>query len=170
MLTITGIGTAGWLEITWTLASIPGFILWSSSCISAKRSLTAARINNITNGRLLWAKFSVRLTGLLAFVELSFISIGIITMFRIANPDSTTISILVVASLFVTVSMFISLLAYQWRAVEAQILEIAKRRRAEKTQIEEVKNELDTRAMAQNTRDTDQNLRTFRQDEREKEL
>lgn len=130
-------GTASWIEIIWTLAAIPGFILWLLSAISARKSLVATKRLKHTNGRLLWAKFSFKLTSLMTFIELTFIILGSIALSLPANPSSSLISTIIIASGLTTVSIFITLLAYQWRAVEAQILHLAKRRREEGRNVNE---------------------------------
>lgn len=162
MLTTLGYGTASWLEILWTLAAIPGFVLWFHNAHYARKSLRAAKQLKNTNGRLLWAKFSFRLTGLMTFIEFTFIIVGCIALLLAPNPTSTLVSTIIISGGLIICSIFITLLAYQWRAVEYQILEIARLRRAEQS-------EMDLREVAQNTRDTDQNLRTFKQDLREKD-
>lgn len=127
-----GYGTASWIEIVWTLAAIPGFVLWSRSFVSSVKSLRAIRATKASNGRLLWARFSYRLTALMVLVELAFMVVGVIALSRGANPDANVISALVIAISFMTVSFVVTTLAYQWREVEKQILEIAKARFAEK--------------------------------------
>lgn len=167
MLNNTGIGSATWLEIAWTLAAIPGFVLWAKSWFSARQSLKAVRNLKYSNGRLLWAKFSLQLTSVMLIIEFAFITIGVIAMSLQTNPSSNPTYSLIISVVLISSSVFISLLAYRWREVEAQILEMARIRLAEKASLAALSDTLTKREATQNTRDTDQNLRDVRQDERD---
>lgn len=125
------VGTADLTEIVWTLAAVPGLVLWLVNRVAAGRSRRAVRRLGVGNGRLVWARFSVLLTDVFVLIETVFVVVGISAMLRAPSPDSTTLSRLIVSVGFAGVSCLITFVGYRWRVVEAEILAGAQARRAQ---------------------------------------
>ena len=83
----TSYGTITPAEVIWTLSSLPGLILWLDNLRNARKDLRAVRRLGYVDGRMIWAKFAVPKNAAFAFIEFSFLSIGLVA---IRPPFSAT--------------------------------------------------------------------------------
>jgi hypothetical protein len=149
------VDTIEWFEVVWTLAALPGLILWLVNRAYAARSLKAIRALGTTNGRLIIARYSVMKSNVLIGVSLVFVLIGVISMIRPASFDGFDPLRLVLTLGLLGAPAAISYLGYRWRAVERQVTALARKI-------------LDSREVVQNHRETEQNHRETEQNDREK--
>lgn len=123
-------GTIDWIEVVWTLATLPGLVLWISNRILAGRSLRAIKSVGATNGRLIIARYSVMKSNVLIGVQAVFLLIGAISMLRPANPTVASwdwLRVLLTAGLLGAPAA-ISFLGYRWRVVEQKVTALARLR------------------------------------------
>lgn len=153
-------GTVELLEVFWTLAALPGLWIWSSSYFSARKTMKALRAANIHNGRRVWGKFSVLLTGTFAGIEFLFVTIGVISMLRTSPPDSQVYTRLITAGCLITASLLITYLAYRWKVIDETLISMAKKRNADTAA-------QDVREAEQNDREVEQNARDVATEARE---
>lgn len=120
-------------EVAWTLAAVPGLWFWIGNRLEAGLDQKAAASIVPRNGRFLWARFSVFLTNTFIGVELLFITLGVVAMFRPPPPDGFDYSRVVSVVGLIMASVVITMLAYRWRQVNTEIVNAArdKRPRAE---------------------------------------
>lgn len=118
------------IEVVWTVAALPGLVLWATNCASAAVTLRSCKaVPGTPAGSLLWARFSVQLTAVFVGIEAVFVILGVISMTRPNNPAATTLTSYVIAGALILASVGISYLAYRWRAVDNQLVGAARRRR-----------------------------------------
>lgn len=149
--------TVDWVEVVWTVAALPGLVLWLINRTYAARSLSAIKAAGATNGRLIIARYSVVKANVLIGVSAVFVLIGVVAMLRPANPGSAGFDPL---RILLTIGLLgapagISYLGYRWRAVEQRVTALARQR-------------LDSREVEQNDREVTQNSREVEQNDREK--
>jgi hypothetical protein len=149
--------TVDLVEVVWTLAAVPGLVLWLGNRVEAGRSLRAIRAVGAHNGRMIIARYSVQKANVLVGVSAVFVLIGIISMIRPANPATATWDwpriVLTLGVLGAPAG--ISFIGYRWRTVERQVTALARKT-------------LDSREVEQNTRETTQNTRETEQNNRDK--
>lgn len=121
--------TVSLLELLWTLAALPGMVLWSVNAWNASKSLRAIRSIGARNGRLTWAQFSLHMTVVFVVIDVVFVLIGGISMTRMANPSGSQLSTQVIGAGLLLASVAISLLSYRWRVVDMILIGRARRRR-----------------------------------------
>lgn len=121
--------TVSLLELLWTLAALPGMVLWSVNAWNASKSLRAIRSIGARNGRLTWAQFSLHMTVVFVVIDVVFVLIGGISMTRMANPSGSQLSTQVIGAGLLLASVAISLLSYRWRVVDMILIGRAHRRR-----------------------------------------
>lgn len=121
--------TVSLLELLWTLAALPGLVLWSVNAWNASKSLRAIRSIGARNGRLTWAQFSLHMTVVFVVIDVVFVLIGGISMTRMANPSGSQLSTQVIGAGLLLASVAISLLSYRWRVVDMILIGRAHRRR-----------------------------------------
>lgn len=121
--------TVSLLELLWTLAALPGLVLWSVNAWNASKSLRAIRSIGARNGRLTWAQFSLHMTVVFVVIDVVFVLIGGISMTRMANPSGSQLSTQVIGAGLLLASVAISLLSYRWRVVDMILIGRARRRR-----------------------------------------
>ncbi|MCA1570799.1 MAG: hypothetical protein LC798_10880 [Chloroflexi bacterium] len=111
-------------EVLWTLAALPGLIMWVRNRIVTGRTLKAAQQLqlHLTNGRLVWAKFARRKTTVLAGIELVFVLVGVLAMTRAPNPYATTGARLVTLVSLICASAALTWLAYDWQNVHRALI------------------------------------------------
>ena len=124
------VGTADLTEIVWTLAALPGLVLWLANRVEAGRGRRAVMKMKIGNGRLVWAQFSVLLTNVFVVIELVLVVVGAIAMSRSSPAEATALSQIVVGVGFAGASCLITFVGYRWRAVDTQIVAAARARRS----------------------------------------
>jgi hypothetical protein len=122
--------TIQWFEVVWTAAAVPGLLLWIANRVLATRSLRAIKGMGTTNGRLIIARYSVMKCDVHIGVSAVFVLIGVVAMIRPMNPAAVEWDWSRVA---LTVGLLgapaaISFLGYKWRAVEQQVMALARRR------------------------------------------
>jgi hypothetical protein len=125
--------TIDFFEIVWTLAAIPGLWFWIGNRLEAGLDAKAAASIVPRNGRFLWARFSVFLTNTFIGIEVLFVLLGITAMTRPVAPvaDGTTnFYRLVLVIGLISASCVITMLAYRWRQVNAEIVSAARRKHA----------------------------------------
>lgn len=130
-----GWGTADPLELIWTLAAFPGLVVWIGNLISAGQSRRAVRLAGISNGRWLIAQYSVRKCWVLITLSGVFVLIGISALLRPPNPGVPHwdwLSLLLTLGLLGAPAL-ITLLGFDWRRVEAAVLNAARHDTADKT-------------------------------------
>lgn len=130
-----GWGTVDPIEVIWTLAALPGLVVWVVNLVSASRSLRAVRVIGIVNGRRMIARYSVRKCWVLVIISGVFVLIGVSAMLRPPNPGAPRwdwLSLLLTAGLLGAPAL-ITLLGFDWRRVEASVLHSARRDTAGKT-------------------------------------
>lgn len=118
--------TITWLEVIWTIVAIPGAVLWAMNRRSAMLSLRAARRARAGNGRRVYANFAVKETSAWLGIEALFVAMGVLSM--LVEPTSSVVrwpSYVITAGLIVT-SVFISYMAFQWRAADEAVLRVAR--------------------------------------------
>ena len=123
-------GTVDLIEVIWTLAALPGVVIWAINRAAAGRSLRAVRAQGIGNGRLVVARYSVFKSNVFIALSLVFVLIGAISMVRPANPEVAEwdwIRVVLTAGLLGAPAL-ISLLGWRWRRVEQEIIALARAR------------------------------------------
>lgn len=123
-----GWGTVDPIELVWTLAALPGLLVWIVNLVSASRSLRTVRLAGIVNGRRLIARYSVRKCWVLVIISGVFVLIGVSAMLRPPNPAAQHwdwLSLLLTAGLLGAPAL-ITLLGFDWRRVEASVLAMAR--------------------------------------------
>jgi hypothetical protein len=149
--------TIQWIEVVWTLAALPGLVLWLVNRASAGRSLRAIKAVGALNGRLIIARYSVQKANVLIGVSFVFVLIGLVSMARPANPTVAAWDLLrvVLTAGLLGAPAAISYLGYRWRAVEQQVTALYLKR-------------LDARDLGQNKREVSQNTRETEQNDRDR--
>lgn len=130
-----GWGTVEPLELVWTLAALPGLIIWIVNLTSASRSLRAVRSAGIVNGRRRIAQYTVRKCWVLIIISAVFVLIGISALLRPPNPgvpDWDWLRVLLTVGLLGAPAL-ITLLGFDWRRVEASVLHSARHNTTGKT-------------------------------------
>jgi hypothetical protein len=115
--------TIDWVEVVWTLAALPGLVLWLTNRSLASGSLRAIRAVGVTNGRLIIARYGVMKCNVLIGVSSVFVLIGLVSMSRPTNPaaaDWDWIRVALTVGLLAAPAA-ISYLGYRWRAVERRV-------------------------------------------------
>lgn len=126
--------TIDWIDILWTAIAVVGLFLWLKNLRQAMISLRAVKQMKISNGRRLWARFSVYLTSTMVTIELVFLGIGISSMIRAAGTEtSQMVARWVTIFLFLLVTAAITVLAYRWGEVDREILRLAQKNYLRKT-------------------------------------
>ena len=118
-------------EVVWTLAALPGLVMWLANRRDAGRMRAAARTLPRPNGRLAWAQFAVLFTNVMVGVELVYICLGAVGMIRPPNPAASErplIGLVIVLGL-IAASAAVSFLGWRWRAVDRQLVAMARARR-----------------------------------------
>lgn len=164
--------TVQFTELLWTIVALPGLLLWLSNRQRARASLQAAKRLAIGNGRRAFARFSVRETTVWAFVEFVFVIIGVVSMTYESNPDSNTLSSLVIVAGLIVASAMITALGVEWRRVDRELVRTAV---AQMTAAQGAREDSqsavavaqDDREVVQNVREEEQNLRDENQESRE---
>jgi hypothetical protein len=113
-------------ELLWVAAALPGLWYWAGNRLEAGLDLKAAASIVPRNGRYLWARFSVFLTNVFIGVELVFITLGVAAFFRPTPTDGLPLSRLVTVAALIGASLAITMLAYRWRQVNAEIVHAAR--------------------------------------------
>lgn len=124
--------TVDLVEVVWVLAALPGLWLWAANARETRQDRTAASaIGQRESATYLWASFSVLLTRTFVAIELLFVILGVVAMFRENPPDDPSPWFrFVTAGLLVAASVCLSWLAYRWRRVNQAILRAARDRLA----------------------------------------
>lgn len=159
-------------ELLWTLVAIPGLLLWVSNRMRARASLRATKRLDIGNGRRAFARFSVRETTVWAFVEAVFVTIGVVSMTYESNPDSNTLSSLVIVAGLILASAMITALGVEWRRVDRELVRSAVAQMTAAQDDREASQFVttvaqDDREAVQNVREEEQNTRDDNQELRE---
>ncbi len=152
-------------ELLWTLVAIPGLLLWVSNRMRAGASLRATKRLDIGNGRRAFARFAVRETTVWAFVEAVFVAIGVVSMTYESNPDSNTLSSLVIVAGLILASAMITALGVEWRRVDRELVRTAVAQMTAAQNTREASQS--ATAVAQDDREVVQNVREESQDSRE---
>lgn len=113
-------------EVVWILAALPGWWFWLRNRLEAGLDARAASTIVPRNGRYLWAKFSVFLTNTFVGIETLFIVLGGVAMFRVPPMDPHPETRYVTVSGLILASLVITLLAYRWKQVNAEIVQAAR--------------------------------------------
>jgi hypothetical protein len=119
------------IEVVWTLAALPGLILWVANYLSAKKALRAVHLFGITDARLVIARYSVMKAGVMIGLSFVFVLIGVISMCRPANPDVPQwdwLRVILTGGL-IGGPASISFLGWRWRRAEETILQMARNTR-----------------------------------------
>lgn len=159
-------------ELVWTIVAIPGLLLWVSNRMRARASLQATKRLVIGNGRRAFARFAVRETTAWAFVEVVFVAIGVVSMTYEPNPDSNTLSSLVIVAGLILASTMITVLGVEWRRVDRELVRTAVAQMTAEQDTREASQSVitvaqDDREVVQNVREEEQNLRDENQELRE---
>ena len=128
-------GTVNLIEITWTVAALPGLAIWLANRRTARRSLLAVKALGVGNGRLVVARYSVRKANVLIMVLFVFALIGFVSMVRPSNPEVAGwdwIRVLLTVGLLGAPAL-LSWLGWEWRQVDQQIISMARDRRGPRT-------------------------------------
>lgn len=113
-------------EIVWTLAALPGLVVWFRNLREAAQDFRAVREISPRNGRYLWARFSALLTRAFVGLEVLFVVLGVVNMVRVPPADPhPEIHIITVGGL-VLASVVITLIGYRWSQVNAEIVQAAR--------------------------------------------
>ncbi len=159
-------GNVGIEEVAWLLAALPGLYLWAQNYRSARRTRRAAQIKNVGNGRLLWAKYSTMATATHTVIESVFVLLGVVAIFRPANPGSTEFGRLVIGAALIGCSLLLTLLALMWKQIEEDLIGLVARRNTQRVTLEDREKAADVRGTAQNVRTVAQDVRGTAQDVR----
>lgn len=126
-------GSATVYEILWTVCAMPGFALWLSNLISARRDLVAVQRLGMIDGRLIWAKFAVLQNAAFLSIEATFMVIGIVAMLQgpvSANSSKPTPTGLAITFGLLGTSVLMTFVGMRWRSVSKYILGAARLRAA----------------------------------------
>lgn len=115
-------------ELLWTVCAIPGLWLWILNQRESARDVRAARTIIPRNGRYLWASFSVLLTRMFVGIEVLFVLLGIVAMFRPSPMDPTPVIRYVTVAGLILASAGITWLSYRWKQVNRDIVQAARDR------------------------------------------
>lgn len=128
-------GTVDWIEVVWTLAAVPGLVLWFANRVTAGRSLKAVKLLKITDGRAIVARYSVEKSNILIGVQGVFALIGAISMLRPQNPEVAQWDWLrVILTIGLLGAPFaLSYLGFRWRIVDQEIIRLARHRKKSPT-------------------------------------
>ena len=130
-------GPVSLLEIIWTIAALPGLWLWFRNWIEALRTRRYARLAGVTNGRMIWAQFSVWLTFIFVFIELFFVGLGGIAMMRypVAPVNPGWLNYFSAAG-FIAVSMAVTYVGLLWRNVDRHLIQASRKRQTTQDPVE----------------------------------
>lgn len=120
-------GTVDLIEVLWTLAALPGLVLWLTNRIIAGRSLRAVIRLRVSNGRMLWARFSVLLTNVFVGVEAVFVLVGGIALFRESTGNDVIRFVLAFA--LIGASALITWVGWRWRVVDQELVKLGRERK-----------------------------------------
>lgn len=123
--------TIQWVEVLWTLIAIPGLIRWWTNRLKAGRYVTALKTTGEKNGRMVFAKYTVRKTNAFVVIELIFVAIGLLTMTAPVNESAHPLLPGLYAAGFIVASLYIALLGRAWAQVDEYILRQARERELE---------------------------------------
>lgn len=112
-------------EVLWLAAALPGLALWQSNMRYAMRSRALLRRAKVTNGRMVWARFSVLLTSTFTTIETGFVLIGVISMTTEPPPTSSILTRWVVAGVLIAMSFLITYIAMKWKLVDTTLNKLA---------------------------------------------
>lgn len=115
-------------ELIWILAAIPGLWFWVRNRLEAGIDAKAAATIVPRNGRYLWARFSVFLTNTFVGIELLFLLLGGVALFRPPPMDPQPGTRVVTIAGLTIASVVITLLAYRWKQVNEEIVRAARAR------------------------------------------
>lgn len=119
-------------EVVWTLAALPGLVMWLVNRRDAGRMRAGARKLPQPNGRLAWARFAVHFTTVMVGVEATYVGLGVVGMTRPPNPAANVQSPLVGLAIvlgLITASAAVSFLGWRWRQVDRQLIAMARARK-----------------------------------------
>ena len=125
-------GTIEVAEVVWTVAALPGLVMWLINLRDAGRMRATARLLPVPNGRLTWARFSVQFCQVMVFVEATYVGLGVVSMTRPPNPAAAVQSPLVGLAIvlgLIAASTAVSFLGWRWRAVDRQLIAAARARK-----------------------------------------
>lgn len=114
-------------EVVWTVAAFPGLIMWLVNLRDAGRTRAAARL--LPPDRLAWARFSVQFCRVLVFVEVTYVGLGVVGMASPPNPAAQPLATLAIVLGLITASAAVSFLGWRWRAVDRQLIAMARARK-----------------------------------------
>lgn len=113
-------------ELLWIAAALPGLWLWLRNLREAKQDLRAVRAISPRNGRFLWARFSVLLTRTFVGIEVLFVLLGGVALFRVPPMDPHPETRYVTIGGLIVASIVISVIAQRWASVNAEIVQAAR--------------------------------------------
>lgn len=123
-------GTVDPLELIWTVAALPGLVVWVVNLHSARRSARAVRQAGIRDARAAVARYAVRKSLVMIHLAGVFAMIGIVAMLRPPNPEVPAwdaLRILLTVGLL-SAPAAISFIGVDWRRVEYETLRSARGR------------------------------------------
>lgn len=124
-------GTAGIAEIIYTVAALPGLGFWFRNYLYARGTERMVKELPRRDGRSLWARFSVLLTGVFVGVESTFAFIGGYAMFMPESPNQTwTFGRIILVSALIGANAVIGFLGIRWKQVDDAVTASARRRLA----------------------------------------
>jgi heme A synthase len=117
-----------WEEVLWSVVALVGLGFALFNAREARQDLHAVLRSNQNGARLMWAKFSRLLHITLASVELAFVLVGVIAMFRRPSPDTSTGGQLLLVVLLVGASALLTSVSIMWLRVHVAITKALQRR------------------------------------------
>lgn len=118
-------------ELLWLISAMPGLYVWARNALAARAGLLAAKRMGVTDGRLVWARFSRLLTGLFATIESTFLFIGVVAATRPTPTGGQDVAIVqvAIAGALIACSIAISVLGHRWKQVDDQLVAYGRTRR-----------------------------------------
>lgn len=123
-------GTVDLLELIWTVAALPGLVVWVVNLHSARQSLYAVRQAGLRDARAAVARYAVRKSWVMIHLAAVFALIGVISMARPPNPEVPAwdaLRVLLTLGLL-SAPAVISFIGLDWRRVEHEMLRSARGR------------------------------------------
>ena len=117
-----------WQELLWSAVALVGLVFALYNAREARRDLHAVVISSQNGARLMWAKFSRLLHITLSLVEMAFVLVGVIAMFRRPSPDASQGGQLLLLILFVGASALLSSVSIMWLRVHVAITKALQRK------------------------------------------
>lgn len=117
--------TIQWIEILWTIVALPGLIRWFSNRQKARTYVRALRAVGGGNGRMIFARYTVRETTAFVVIESVFVLIGALAMTSATNPSAYPYTSSIIAAGLVGASIYITILGRDWAVVDRLVLQAA---------------------------------------------